>query len=402
MDVTEIRKDFPTIRNQDGIYLDSACQSLRPDCVIRAISEYYEEYPACGGRSVHSMGTRVSMAVDDSREAIADFLGSSDPNRIVFTKNCTESINTVARGLGLKKGDVIVTSDSEHNSNHVPWMYESQEHGAIRKFVKTNENGEFDMESFKETMSKDVKIVSIIHSTNVTGCTFPLKEIAEIAHDYGAFVMADGAQAAPHIPVDVEDLDVDFYTASVHKMLGPSGLGILYGKEGSLEKIRPLMLGGGTVGLATYDTVNLAPVPERFEAGLSDYAGIIGAGAAVEYLKNIGMKNVAEHDRFLMRKIISSVSDIEGLSIVGPSDPDSRGGVFSFNINGLASHDIAMMLDNMGKIMIRSGMHCAHPFLVSRNIDGCARVSTYIYNNENDVKEFSDALHKAANSFKFN
>jgi cysteine desulfurase / selenocysteine lyase len=399
MDVEKVRGDFPTIRRGQGIYLDNACQTLRPDSVIEAVAEYYGEYPACGGRSVHSMATRVSMAVDDSREAVARFMGCRDPSQIIFTKNCTEGINTVARGLSFGPGDVIVTSDSEHNSNHIPWMYAARESGASRRFCSTGPDGTFDMESFKECMGRDVRLVSVIHGGNITGCTFPVKEIAEVAHDHGALVLADGAQAAPHMPVVVEDLGVDFYCMSVHKMLGPSGVGVLYGRKDALDQVRPLMLGGGTVGLATYESVNLAPIPERFEAGLADYAGIIGTKAAVDYLSKLGMDNVREWDRHLMRRMVGKTKDIPGLSMVGPEDPDLRGGVFSFNIAGLSSHDIAMMLDSMGGIMIRSGMHCAHPYFVSRGIDGCARASTYIYNNDSEVDRFAEALGKISETF---
>ncbi|MDY0293436.1 MAG: cysteine desulfurase [Candidatus Methanomethylophilaceae archaeon] len=399
MDVSKIRADFPTLRNGKGVYLDSACQTLRPDSVIRAISGYYEEMPACGGRSVHSMATKVSMAVDESRETVARFFGCDDPDCFIFTRNCTEGINTVARGLKFSKDDVIVTTDSEHNSNHVPWHYVSRETGAKRRFCVTTSEGRFDMEAFKSVMDKDVRMVSVIHGGNITGCTFPVKEIAEVAHDAGALVLADGAQAAPHIPVDLRDLDVDFYTLSMHKMLGPSGMGVLYGKKDALKNLRPLSLGGGTVGLATYHTVNLGPAPERFEAGLSDYAGIIGTGAALDYLSVIGMKEVARHDRNLQRRIFERTEGIPGLSLVGPDDPDSRGGVFSFNIKGLSSHDVAMMLDNVGGVMIRSGMHCAHPYFVSRKIDGCARASTYIYNDRSDVDRFADTLRKVSETF---
>ncbi len=399
MDVVSIRKDFPTVRNGKGVYLDSACQSLKPDCVIQKITEYYNEYPACGGRSVHSMGTRVSMEMDETREKLARFFGCDDPNEFVFTKNTTEGMNTIARGFGLKKGDVVVTTDVEHNSNHVQWLQLAEDAGIKRRYCKTSFEGEFDIENFKKVMDKDVKLVSMGQTSNVTGCSIPVKEIVEIAHDYGAAVAIDGAQSAPHMPIDLKDLDVDFFCASLHKMLGPTGVGFMYGKAERLKELKPLIYGGGIVGLTTYDTVKISPAPEKFEAGLENYSGIIGAGAALDYLTKIGMKNISEHEKHLQRKIQDGIKDIDGLSIVGPEDPDKRGGVFSFNIKGLSSHDISMMLDNMDGIMIRSGMHCAHPFFVSRGIDGSARASVYLYNDDSDIERFITALKKLSNTF---
>lgn len=399
MDVSSVRKDFPTIRKGTGIYLDSACQSLKPDCVIEKIAEYYEEYPACGGRSVHRMGTKVSMEIDETREKLASFFGCKNADEFVFTKNTTEGMNTIARGFGLKKGDAVLTLDIEHNSNHVQWIAMERDVGIRRRYCKTSSDGEFDIEEFKKCVGKDVKLVSVGHTSNVTGCTVPIKEIAEISHDAGIAVAVDGAQSAPHMPIDLKDLDVDFFCASLHKMLGPTGVGFMYGKEERLRDLKPLVYGGGIVGLTTYDAVKLSPAPEKFEAGLENYSGIIGASAALDYLEKIGMENVCRHDLELQRRIQKNLSDMDGLHIVGPDDPEKRGGVFSFNIDGLNPHDIAMMLDNMGGIMIRSGMHCAHPFLVSRKIDGTARASVYVYNDEEEIDAFTDALHKIAAAF---
>ena len=394
-----IRRDFPTVRSGQGIYLDSACQSLRPDSVIRAITDYYESYPACGGRSVHSMATKVSMAMDDTREKLASFFGTDDPDCYVFTKNCTEGLNTAAYGLGLGKGDVVVTTDTEHNSNHVPWLFLQENMGVRRRIVRSDPEGRFDLEAFHRAMDHDVKVVSVQHASNVTGCSVPVRAVAEIAHDFGATVIIDGAQAAPHMPVDLKRIDADVYCMSIHKMLGPSGMGVMYGKREVLERMRPLALGGGTVGLATYDSVNLAPIPDKFEAGLHDYAGIVGTGAALDYLSKVGMDEVMAWDRTLMERILSNLEDVRSLHPVGPTDAPSRGGVFSFNIDGLGAHDIAMMLDSMAGVMIRSGMHCAHPFYVSRGIDGSARASSFIYNSLEEIDIFTDTVRHIAETF---
>ena len=399
MDMECVRKDFPTIRKNKGIYLDSACQSLRPDQVIQAMSEYYEEFPACGGRSVHSMAARVSLSIDETREALSKFFGTDDPECYIFNKNTTEGLNTAAFGLGLKKGDIVVTTDAEHNSNHVPWVYLKENVGIERRMSKSGRTGEFDIESFKSCMDKKVKVVSIQHTNNVTGCSVPVKAVTEIAHDYGATVIIDGAQAAPHMAVDLKKIDADIYCLSMHKMLGPSGVGVMYGKREVLENLKPLILGGGTVGLATYDNVTMAPVPDRFEAGLANYSGIIGTKAAIDYLSKIGMDNIEKWDTELMRRAVSNLEDIKGLHLVGPEQPGKRCGVLSFNIDGLVSHDIAMMLDSMANVMIRSGMHCAHPFYVSRAIDGSARASTYLYNSMEEMDIFTNTVRKIAETF---
>ena len=399
MDVDAIRRDFPTVRSGQGIYLDSACQSLRPDSVIRAITDYYENYQACGGRSVHSMATKVSMAMDDARETLASFFGTDDPDCYIFTKNCTEGLNTAAYGLGLGRGDVVVTTDTEHNSNHVPWLFLQENMGVRRRIVRSDAECRFDLEAFHKAMGHDVKVVSVQHASNVTGCSVPVKAVTEIAHDFGATVVIDGAQAAPHMSVDLKRIDADVYCMSIHKMLGPSGMGVMYGKREVLERMRPLALGGGTVGLATYESVNLAPIPDKFEAGLHDYAGIVGTKAALDYLSGVGMEEVMRWDQALMERILSNLEDVRNLHVVGPRDAPSRGGVFSFNIDGLGAHDIAMMLDSMAGVMIRSGMHCAHPFYVSRGIDGSARASTYIYNTPEEIDVFTDTVRHIAETF---
>ena len=399
MDFSKLRNDFPTMRTDKGVYLDSACQTLRPDSVIEAVVEYYEKYPVCGGRSVHHLANEVSVRVDETREALCRFFNGSSPGSFVFTKNTTEAINTVAFGLGLRRGDAVVTTDSEHNSNYVPWLTLRDSAGIEMRMSHSGPDGLFDIESFKEAMDGNVRLVSMCQCSNVTGCTVPIKAVAEIAHDHGAKVLVDGSQAAPHMKVDMEDLDVDFYAMSIHKMLGPTGMGVLYGKEECLEGLRSLQYGGATVALVPCASVDFAPVPERFEAGLQNYAGIFGTKAAVEYLEKVGMENIARNDADLMRYMFSRIEDVKGLSVVGPEDPDKRCAVLSFNIDGLGSHDVAMMLDSVDGIMVRSGMHCAHPFFVSRKVEGSVRASVYLYNNRSDIDRFATALGKIAETF---
>jgi len=401
MDVSHIREDFPIYQaaERDMVYLDNACQTFRPRQVIQAMSRYYELYPACGGRSVHRLATQVSVEVDDARERVAGFFGASRPDEIVFTKNCTEALNLVAKGLAWRKDDVVVTTDMEHNSNHVPWLQLRSSRGLRRRFVITPSSGLFDMEAFKKAMTREVRMVSLVHVNNITGTTLPAREIAEVAHDHGALVMFDGAQSAPHQKVDVQRIGADFYTASMHKMLGPSGMGVLYGRLELLKQLEPLITGGGGVSLTTPERADLLPPPERFEAGLQNYAGIIGTGAAVNYLMGLGMEAVKEHDAILNRRATSKVRDIGGVSLLAPFDAEERGSILSFNIKGMSSHDVAMILDEVAKVMVRSGMHCVHPYFVARKLDGCVRASFYIYNSEEDVDRFAEAVQEVASKF---
>lgn len=401
MDVEAVRRDFPLFSSaeKDSIYLDSACQSLRPRQVIAAQNEYYCDYPACGGRSVHRLATQVSIKMDEARERVKTFFNASRLEEIVFTKNCTEALNQVAKGLPLKKNDVVVTTDMEHNSNHVPWLQMQITKGVKRRFIKTPDSGLFDIEAFKSQMSREVKVVSVVHTNNVTGTSVPVKDITEIAHDRGALVVIDGAQAAPHQKVDLKDLDIDFYTISVHKMLGPSGVGILYGKFELLAELEPLISGGGSVSLTDFDRAEYLPPPERFEAGLMNYSGVIGAGAAVDYLAKIGMGEVEAHDRLLNARATSRLKDTPSITILRPLEAEHRGSILSFNITGMTSHDVAMILDDVGKVMVRSGMHCVHPFFLSHKINGCARASFYIYNTIEECDRFTELVTEVASKF---
>ncbi len=400
MDLKSVRKDFPLFQQEKPpIYLDSACQSLRPRQVVEAMNEYYYDFPACGGRSVHRLATEVSIRLDKAREDIASFVGVKDAECVIFTKSATESMNTVAKGLRLKKGDRVVTTDMEHNSNHVPWVLLAKEKGIRRGYVPFSELEQGNLEPLKNELEKGVKLLSLVHTNNVDGSTIPLKEVVELAHDHGALVMADGCQTAPHNPVDFADLDVDFYAWSMHKMLGPSGTGILYGKRELLEKVEPLVTGGGGVAITTYDSAEILPIPERFEAGLQNYSGIIGSGAAIRYLRDIGMDGIAEHEHRLNTIATDGLKDVRNLSMLGPTDPRRKGGIFSFNLKGMLPHDVAMILDEIASVLIRSGMHCVHPYFSSHGLEGCARASFYLYNTEEEVRTFIESVKYVADKF---
>ena len=403
MDVSKIRKDFAVLNKPVGgklpIYFDNACQTLRPRQVTEAVMEYYESFPACAGRSVHKLATEVSLRCDSVRARAAEFFNADDPSEIAFTKNATEGLNTVIFGSGLVKGDEIVTTDYEHNSVHVPVLELVRTKGVRHRLVRSGRDGEFDLDAFERTMSKKVRLVAMCLTSNVTGCTLQAKEVIDIAHSYGAKVMLDAAQAAPSRKIDVSALQVDYLAASAHKMCGPSGVGLLYARRGLGEALSPRIYGGHGVTDTDIDSFQLLPPPERFETGLQNYSGIVGTGAALQYISSIGLDQILEHEISLNRRISHALANADAVSVVGPSDPNLRGGLFSFNIKGLSAHDVAMILDNSKNIMMRSGMHCSHSFFHARKLDGCARASVYIYNTNEEVDIFTDAVKDLAGKF---
>jgi cysteine desulfurase/selenocysteine lyase len=403
MDVDRVREDFAILKRGVGgkplIYFDSACQTLRPKQVIDAMSEYYMESPSCAGRSVHRLGTEVSLRCDAVRARVADFFNAESPLEIAFMKNTTEGLNTVIFGSGLKKGDEIVTTDYEHNSVHVPVLQLAKTIGVRHKVVESATDGTFDLEVFEKTMTKKVRLVAMCLTSNVTGYTLPAKEVVEIAHSYGAKVLFDAAQTAPSMKIDVRGMGVDYLAASAHKMCGPSGMGIFYMRAELAERLNPLMFGGHGVTDTNYASFRLLPAPERFETGLQNYSGIFGTGAAVEYLQSIGMDEIREHEVSLNKRMTRALKDVHGVSLLRPSDPNLRGGIFSFNVDGLSAHDVAMILDNSRNIMMRSGMHCCHTYFHSRGIDGAARASLYLYNTAEEVDVFTESVKELADRF---
>ena len=395
MDISKYRKDFPLLNKEDSlVYLDSACMTLRPQEVIDSITEYYTEYPACGGRSVHKLSWQVTEKFEMARDSLRKFVGAEQPSEIVFTKNATEGMNIVANGLRLKQGDHVLTSDKEHNANVVPWHHLSKYNGISYDVLPPKDNYYFDTEALKESLNSKTKLFSFVHTSNLDGHTNPAKDIIEICHDKGVKVLMDIAQSAPHKEINVVDLDVDFAAASAHKFCGPSGMGILYGKYDELSNLVPTYVGGSTVINSTYEDYKLLPPPSCFEAGLQDYAGAIGSGTAAEYVMKVGRNNIQEHENKLNRIMSDKLKDFEVIDVLGPSDVSQRGGVFSFNIDGWDPTEIAMHLDEEYNIAIRSGMHCVHSWFNSRGIDGTARASAYLYNNESDVLSFASAIEE--------
>ncbi len=382
MNVNKIREDFPVL--QKVIYFDNACMSLKPKQVIHALTSYYLDFPACGERSEHQLGKIVTEKVDEARRSVAKFINAV-PEEIIFTKNTTEAINLVANSLDLKKDDIVLTTDKEHNSNLLPWRKFNHQ------FVKSKSDNTFDLEAFEKKV-KGVKLVAMSHTSNLDGVSIPAKEIVDIAHKHGVLVLLDGAQSVPHKEIDVRKLDVDFLAFSGHKMCGPTGTGVLYGKLNLLENMKPFIVGGGTVKNSWYDKQEWEDVPHRFEAGLQDYAGIIGLGEACRYLKNVGMKNIEQHELELNKRMTDALAN--EVKLIGPKDPALRSGIFSFNIEGMDMHEIAGILDNSANIAVRAGNHCVHSWFNAHNLKGSVRASVYFYNTLEEVDKFVEEVKK--------
>ncbi|MDC0055527.1 cysteine desulfurase [Deltaproteobacteria bacterium] len=389
------RDDFPTLRGNDApLYFDNACMTLKPQSVIDEIQNYYTSHPSCGGRSVHRYANQVSQKMVISRRRLSSFINSPNTEQVVFTKNATNSLNQIAKGLSWQEGDIVLTSDREHNSNLVPWLQLEQEQRVDHRIIPSLEDNSFDMETF-ELMCADagskLKVVSLPQVGNLDGVEFPVKAAAKIAHDHGGLMVVDAAQSAPHMPIDVQDLDADFIAFSLHKMLGPSGMGAMWGKAELLDGLRTLSAGGETVISSDYDGMKWANSPHRFEGGLDNYAGILGTGAAIEYLSGMKMNAIYEHEIKLNSILTEGVKDLHGISIIGPQSASERGGICSMMIEGFDAHELAVLLDETAGIMVRSGMHCVHSWFRSRGYDnGSLRASFYFYNTEEEVRNFVD------------
>ena len=404
VDWTKIRGDFPALeRKINGhpvVYLDSACMALKPRQVIDAMNEYYEMYPACGGRSIHTFGKEASEAYTAARGKFAKFLNADREEECIWTRNATESLNIVASSVNLPKGSKIITTSLEHHSGSLPFVERAKRDGLEIEIIKAQNDGTFDIEDWKNAIDNNTSLVSVVHSSNVTGTIAPMKEIVEIAHDRGALVMCDDAQYAPHHPLDVQAADVDFSAISVHKMCGPTGMGVLYGKMEHLENMKMALYGGDTVSDVKFQNGKIIPEylppPEKFEAGLQNYAGAIGAGAAAEYLQSIGMHEIEKHERSLLEVALKKMLNMEHVHILGTEDIRIKTGLVTFSVDTVPSaHDVATFLNDEYNIMVRSGWHCVGPFHYQMGIDpkkGTARASFYLYNNMDDVKAFLDGL----------
>jgi len=383
------REEFPALRpGPDGarpVYLDSACMSLVPRPVLRAMEEYYSDYPGCAGRSLHRFAEEVGRRYEGARDAFARYLGRSDPRGVVFVRNATEAINLVGEGIRWKRGDRVLISDREHNSNLIVWQRLAAERGIRIDVLPLSDGGEFDGDELDRRLADGVRLVSLFHVSNLDGRTLPAREICERSHDRGAWVLLDGCQAAPHRPIDADRIGVDFYAVSAHKMLGPTGTGVLAAAPGPLAELRPLLTGGETVEWSTLDAHALRPSPYRFEAGLQNYAGVIGAHAGVQYLERVGAEAIESTERSVNDRVTRALGDVERVKLLGPRDPRDRPSIFAFSLDGIDPHDAAVFLDEGHRVMVRSGMHCVHSFYAARGLPGNVRASFYLYNDADDA-----------------
>ena len=396
IEIEKIRSDFQIldqiVNDEPLVYLDSAATTQKPQQVLDAIRAYYERDNANVHRGVHTLAERATADYEASRDKVRAFINASSRKEVLFTRGTTTALNWVAKFAEqiLHPEDEIVISIMEHHSNIIPWQQAAAKTGAILKFVYLKD-GELDMADLRTKVTNRTKFVSITHVSNVLGVINPVKEIAQIAHEHGAIMVVDGAQSTPHMSVDVQDLDCDFFAFSGHKMAGPTGIGVLYGKEALLNQMNPIEFGGEMIDFVYEQSATWKELPWKFEAGTPNIAGSIGLGAAVDYLTEIGIDNIHQHEQDLLNYVMPKLREIEGLTIYGPEDNQRRGGVIAFNLDGLHPHDVATALDMEG-VAVRAGHHCAQPLIDHLGLPATARASFYIYNTFADCDKLVEAI----------
>ena len=405
-DVERIRRDFPILERQVNgvplVYLDSAATSQKPASVIRALVDYYERYNANVHRGAHTLAVEATLAYEEAREKIARFINAPSPECVVFVRNTTEAINMVALGWAaehVRAGDRIVATEIEHHSNLVPWQHAADRAGARLDLIRVAPDYTLDLSDLDALLTPETKLVALTHVSNVLGTITPVEEVAAAAHRAGARVLVDGAQSVPHMPVDVQRLGCDFMAFSGHKMLGPTGIGALYVAPDVIEEMPPFLRGGEMVLEVTYERATWAPAPMKFEAGTPNIADAIALGAAVDYLSELGMDQVREHEVAITRYALDRFAELEEIETYGPADLAVRGGVVSFHIGDVHPHDISQVLDSRG-VAIRAGHHCAMPLVRSKlQVPATARASFYLYNTEAEVDALIDGLKRTMEYF---
>lgn len=404
-DVQKIRRDFPILERQVHgrplVYLDNAATTQKPRQVIEALSRYYSETNANIHRGIHALAEEATARYERTRQRVARFIGAKNARSVVFTRNTTEAVNLVAHAWGrghIREGDEIVSSQLEHHSNLVPWQMLAQEKGALLRFIPVTEDGQWDLASLGRLLTERTRMVAVSAMSNALGTINPVKEVIDAAHRIGALVLLDGAQAVPHTAVDVSELDCDFLAFSAHKMLGPTGVGVLYGRKEILEGMDPF-LGGGEMILEVWeDRALYNEIPHRFEAGTPNIADVIAFEAALDYLEELGMANVREHERRLVAYALERFTGLGDVRLYGPRDTARRGGVVSFNFKDIHPHDVGTVLDREG-IAIRAGHHCAQPLMKRYGISGTCRASFYVYTTEEEIDGLLVALGKVREIF---
>ncbi|ADV05067.1 cysteine desulfurase [Staphylococcus pseudintermedius] len=406
LNVEAIIKDFPILEQQVNgkrlAYLDSTATSQKPKQVIDALSDYYERYNSNVHRGVHTLGSLATDGYEGARETVRRFIHAKYFEEIIFTRGTTAAINMIAHSYGdanVGEGDEIVVTQMEHHANLVPWQQLAKRQGATLKFIPMAEDGTITLEAVRETVSERTKIVAIAHVSNVLGTINDIKAIAEIAHEHGAIISVDGAQSVPHMKVDVQDLNVDFYSFSGHKMLGPTGIGVLYGKREHLNQMEPTEFGGDMIDFVDLYDSTWTDLPTKFEAGTPLIAQAIGLQAAIEYIESIGFDAIHEHEQALTTYAYEQMSQIEGIDIYGPSK-DKRAGIITFNLKDVHPHDVATALDTEG-VAVRAGHHCAQPLMKWLNVSSTARASFYIYNTKEDIDQLVEGLKQTKEFFSY-
>ncbi|AQX53312.1 MULTISPECIES: cysteine desulfurase [Priestia] len=402
MNVSDIRKQFPILDQEVNghplVYLDSAATSQKPIQVIEALNKYYREYNSNVHRGVHTLGTMATDGYEGAREKVRKFINAKSTEEIIFTRGTTTALNIVAASYGranLQPGDEIVITYMEHHSNIIPWQQVAKATGATLKYIDLTEDHALSLETVKETITSNTKIVSVMHVSNVLGAINPVKEIAKIAHQHGAIMVVDGAQSTPHMKVDVQDLDCDFFAFSGHKMCGPTGIGVLYGKKELLEKMEPVEFGGEMIDFVNLYDSTWKELPWKFEGGTPIIAGAIGLGAAIDFLEEVGLDNILAHEHKLANYALDRLSEVEGITIYGPKE---RAGVVTFNLDDVHPHDVATVLDAEG-VAVRAGHHCAQPLMKYLNVSSTARASFYLYNTEEEIDQLVSSLIKTKEYF---
>ena len=410
VDLSKYKKDFPIFaRKVRGgnplIYLDSGATSQKPESVISAEANFYRTINAAVHRGAHLLAEEASEAYESARANVAKFIGANT-DEVVFTKSATESLNMVAYSLGnpgstphISAGDEIVVSEMEHHANLIPWQQLAKRTGAKLTWFSITKDGRLDLSDISKVITKKTKIVAITHQSNVFGTIVPLTEITKAAHSVGALVVLDACQSAPHFAIDVKKLDVDFLAFSGHKTLGPTGVGVLWGKAEVLEKLEPALFGGSMVDSVTMESATWASAPRKFEAGVPNMAQAVGLSAAIDYLNIVGMDKIFEHEQELTQQLLTGLSKISGVNVVGPLDMKDRGGVISFTVDGVHPHDVGQVLDQYG-IAVRTGHHCAWPLMKKLNLVGTTRASFHLYNNSDDINALLEAIEKVKSYFK--
>ena len=403
LDIQKIRQDFPIlnqyVNDEPLVYLDNAATTQKPDQVLACLNNYYHQDNANVHRGVHTLAERATADYEAAREKARRFINAKSTKEVLFTRGTTTGLNWVAHFAEevLQPEDEVLISIMEHHSNLIPWQEACRKTGAKLIYVYLKD-GQLDLADFKNKISARTKFVSLAHVSNVLGCINPIKEIAQLTHQHNAYMVVDGAQSAPHMPIDVQDLDCDFFAFSGHKMLGPTGIGVLYGKEDILNQMSPIEFGGEMIDFVYEQEATWKELPWKFEAGTPNIAGAIAFGAALDYLTELGMDQVHAHEQKLVDYVLPKLQAIEGLTVYGPEDPTKHVGVIAFNLDGLHPHDVATALDYEG-VAVRAGHHCAQPLINALGIHSAARASFYIYNTKEDCDKLIEAIIKTKEFF---